>query len=68
MSDYALLTVRISDEEKALLAERAKKAGVTSGELVRQLLNDAPLTTADELIAEMSSRLGDSKLRVRRKK
>lgn len=63
-----VLTVRISDQEKALLAERARKAGVTAGALVRRLLNEAPLTTADELLEEMSRRLGDSKLRVRRKK
>lgn len=63
-----VLTVRISEEEKARLAERSKKAGITAGALVRRILNQAPLTTAGELLDEMNRRLGDGKLRVRRKK
>ena len=63
-----VLTVRISEKEKALLAERSRKAGVSAGALVRRLLNQAPLTTAGELLGEMNRRLGDGKLRVRRRK
>ena len=63
-----VLTVRISEEEKALLAERSKKAGISAGALVRQMLHEAPLTTAAEVLEDMKRRLGDAKLRVRRKK
>ncbi len=63
-----VLTVRISEKEKALLTERSKKAGISAGALVRRLLNQTPLTTAGELLEEMNRRLGDGKLRVRRKK
>ena len=63
-----ILTVRISEEEKALLAERSKKEGISAGALVRQMLNEAPITTAGELLDEMNRRLGDKRLRVRRKK
>ena len=63
-----VLTVRISEEEKALLAERSKKEGITAGALVRRMLNETPLTTAGELLDEMNRRLGDKRLRIRRKK
>lgn len=63
-----VLTVRISEREKTLLERRAKKSGLTAGALVRQLLNETPLTTAEELLKEMDRRLGDSKLRIRDKK
>lgn len=63
-----VLTVRISEEEKALLAKRSKQEGVTAGALVRQMLNEMPLTTAGELLAEANRRMGDKRLRVRRKK
>ena len=63
-----VLTVRISEKEKAALAARSKKAGVSAGALVRRLLNQTPLTTAGELLDEMNRRLGDGKLSVRRRK
>ena len=63
-----VLTVRISDEEKKLLARRAGKAGLSSGALVRQLLRDAPLASAAELLDEMNRRLGDTKLRIKRRR
>jgi hypothetical protein len=58
-----VLTVRISDEEKKLLARRAGKAGLSSGALVRQMPRGAPLVSAAELLREMNRRLGATKLR-----
>lgn len=49
----SVISIRISENEKAILARRAKEAGISSGALVRQLLNAAPLATAGELLAEM---------------
>ena len=63
-----VLTVRISEEEKALLVKRAKKEGLTAGALVRRMLNEIPITTAGELLEEMERRFGDKRLRVRRRK
>ncbi|HYR57737.1 MAG TPA: ribbon-helix-helix protein, CopG family, partial [Chthoniobacteraceae bacterium] len=64
----AVLTVRISDEEKARLARRAKESGVSAGALVRRLPNESLLTSADDLLKEMERRMGDRSLRVRRRK
>ena len=61
-----ILNVRISEKEKALLAELSKKAGVSTGALVRWMLNQTPLSTAGELLDEMKRRFDDGKLRVRR--
>jgi hypothetical protein len=63
-----VLTVRVSEEEKKLLARRASKAGLSSGALVRQMLREAPLASASELLDEMNRRLGDAKLRIRRRR
>ena len=63
-----VLTVRISDKEKKLLASRAGKAGLSSGALVRQMLREAPLDSAAELLDEMNRRLGDTKLRIKRRR
>lgn len=63
-----ILTVRISEKEKALLAERSKLEGVTAGTIIRRMLNEAPLTTSAEVIEDMERRLGDVRLRVRRRK
>ena len=64
----SVLTIRISDEEKAQLARRAKESGVSAGALVRCLLNESPLTSAEDLLKEMERRMGDQSLRVRRRK
>ena len=63
-----VLTVRISEEEKALLAKRSKQEGITAGALIRRMLNDAPFITAGDVLDDMERRLGDKRLRVRRRK
>lgn len=65
----SVISIRVSEKEKALLARRAKEAGISSGALLRQLLNAAPLSTAAELLAEMEPLMKDEKrsgLRIRR--
>ena len=63
----SVLTIRISDEEKARLAERAKRAGMTTGALVRELISEPPFITAEELLAEMESLQGEKRLKISRK-
>ena len=66
----SVISIRVSEKEKALLARRAKREGISSGALVRKLLNAAPLTTAGELHAEMERLMMGEKhsdLRISRK-
>lgn len=63
-----VLTVRISEEEKKLLAKRAKASGVSSGALVRQLINKTPFTTGADLLEAMTAELGNKRLGFRRRK
>lgn len=63
-----VLTVRISEAEKADLTERARKSGMTAGALVRQLMKAQPLHTAEDLLSELESRMGDQSLRSRKAK
>ena len=64
----AVVTIRMSEEEKARLARRAKAAGVSSGALVRQLVNEKPLATAADLLAEMDSLMGEKRLKIQVRK
>ena len=64
----SVLTVRISDKEKALLAKRAKAAGMTSGAYVRELISSRQFVTAADLLAEMDSYMGNTGLRIRPRK
>jgi len=61
-----ILTVRISEAEKADLTKRARKSGMTAGALVRQLMKTQPLHTAEDLLLELESRMGDQSLRSRK--
>lgn len=61
----SILTVRLSEDEKAQLAKRAKSAGTTAGGLVRELIREKPFVTSADLLAEMETLLGDKRLAVK---
>lgn len=61
----SVLTIRISDEEKALLAKRAKQAGVSTGALVRDLIKAEPIVTSADLLKEMESLVRAQNLRIK---
>lgn len=63
-----VLTVRISEKEKALLSKRSKQEGITAGALIRQMINEKPFMTAGDLLEDVNRRMGDKKFRVRRKR
>jgi hypothetical protein len=64
----AVITVRISDKEKARLTAQAKRAGISSVALVRHLISEKSLATAADLLAEMESLMGEKRLRVKARK
>ena len=64
----SVLTVRISEKEKAELARRAKLEGTTTGGLVRRLIREKPFVVAADLMAEMDALLGDKRLAVKPRK
>lgn len=64
----SVLTVRLSDKEKALLVKRAQSEGTTTGALVRRLIQEKSFVTASDLLEEMQSYLGDKRLAVRKTK
>ncbi len=64
----SVLTVRISEKEKALLAKRARAAGMTSGAYVRELIREKKWETAADVLAEMDAWMGNKGLRVKPRK
>jgi hypothetical protein len=63
-----VLTVRISEDEKARIVSRARKAGLTTGALVRELIAAPPFVTAADLLAELESLMGEKRLRIKPRK
>ncbi|MBC8010400.1 MAG: hypothetical protein H7067_09915 [Burkholderiales bacterium] len=60
-----VLTVRLSKEEQALLAKRAKSAGMKKATFVRELLaRDAEIRTGEDLAAFAARHAGDKRLRI----
>jgi hypothetical protein len=64
----AVLTVRISEKEKARIVSRARQAGLTTGALVRELLAEPPFVSAADLLAELESLMGEKRLRIKPRK
>ena len=63
----AILTVRLTAEEERLLTKRSRGAGMKKATYVRQLIRDEPFVTGADVVADATQRMGDSRLRVRRK-
>ena len=63
----AILTVRLTAEEERLLVKRSRGAGMKKATYVRQLIRDEPFVTEADVVADATRRMGDSRLRVRRK-
>jgi hypothetical protein len=63
----AILTVRLTAEEERLLVKRSRGAGMKKATYVRQLIRDEPFVTGADVVGDAIRRMGDSRLRVRRK-
>ncbi len=60
-----IVTVRLSEEEKAVLDRRAAAAGMKAGTLVRKLIADEPLVTGADILSWAESHMGDEGLRIK---
>jgi hypothetical protein len=63
----AILTVRLTEEEERLLTKRSRSAGMKKATYVRQLIRDEPFVTAEDVLADATRRMGDTRLRISRK-
>lgn len=63
-----ILTVRLSAEEERLLERRSREAGMKKATFVRKLIRDQPFETAADVLAWAEAHMGDTRLRVRRKR
>lgn len=59
-----VLTVRLSKEEQALLAKRAKRAGLKKATFVRHLINETEIRTGADLLAWGERNKGNKRLRI----
>ena len=60
----SILSVRLTEEEKRILEQRSRKAGVKKATFVRQLIREAPFETARDVLADLEKRIGDKRLRI----
>ena len=63
----AILTVRLTAEEKRLLAMRSRRAGLKKATFVRQLIREMPIETAGDVLRDLEPHLGDGRLRLTRR-
>lgn len=62
-----ILTIRLTEDEKRILARRSRKAGLRKATFVRQLIRQQPYETSADVLADMEKHWGDQRLRVARK-
>ncbi len=67
LGSMAILTVRLTEDEERLLAKRSKSAGMKKATFVRQLIREEPFITAGDVLEDARQRMGDQRLRIRRK-
>jgi hypothetical protein len=61
-----MLTVRLTEKEKLILARRSRKAGMKKAAFVRRLILERPFETAADVLADLDRHFGDGRLRIRR--
>ena len=59
-----ILTVRLTEEEKRILENRSRKAGVKKAAFVRQLIRETPFESSLDVLADLAKRMGDKRLRI----
>lgn len=62
-----ILTVRLSEEEEQVLTRRSRNARMKRATYVRMLIRNEPFVTGSDVLADALKRMGDTRLRVRRK-
>lgn len=58
----AILTVRLTKEEQAILAKRSKRAGMKKATFVRRLIREEEIVTGTDALAWSERRWGDQRL------
>jgi len=64
----AILTVRLTEQEAALLTKRSRGAGMKKATFVRKLIREEPFATGADVLADAPQRMGDRRLLVPLKK
>jgi predicted DNA-binding protein len=59
-----ILTVRLTEEEKRILENRSRKAGVKKATFVRQLIRETPFESSMDVLTDLEKRMGDKRLRI----
>jgi hypothetical protein len=62
-----ILTVRLTEEEERMLTRRSRNARMKRATYVRMLIREEPFVTGADVLADALSRMGDTRLRVRRR-
>ena len=60
----SILTVRLTNEEEAILAKRSKRAGMKKATFVRKLIRDEEIVTGADALAWADRHEGDERLRI----
>jgi len=68
MKYMSVLTVRLTEEEEEILAQRSLEAGLKRATFVRKLIREQPYRTAADVLADMKKHWGDERLRVRKRR
>jgi hypothetical protein len=64
----SILSVRLSEEEKAALQRRAKEEGCSAGALVRKWILEKPFLTSADLLKETESMMGDGRFAIKKRR
>jgi len=61
-----MISIRLTEEERRILAQRSRQAGMKKATFVRSLIRDRPIETAADALADLQQHMGDERLRIRR--
>jgi predicted DNA-binding protein len=63
-----MISIRLTEEERRILARRSREAGMRKATFVRSLIRERPIETGADLLADHERFMGDPRMRIRVRK
>jgi predicted DNA-binding protein len=59
-----MISIRLTEEERRILAQRSREAGMKKATFVRSLIRERPIETGADALADHERHMGDVRMRI----
>jgi predicted DNA-binding protein len=60
-----MISIRLTEEERRILVQRSRQAGMKKATFVRSLIRERPIETGADALADHERHMGDQRMRIK---